>query len=133
MEETDRLIIFDGVCGLCHTWVRLVIRYDRHTLFRFTSIQSSEGQKALRKMNLSGGGMDSVLYVENGQVYQKSLAFLRIARLLPFPARLLCAFSLIPCPIRDAAYDFIAKSRYRLFGKREECMLTKGEFKDRFL
>lgn len=133
MQTPDRLIIIDGDCGLCHGWVRFVIRFDRLGIFKFTSIQSDKGQVSLKRLRLAADCLETMVYVENNIVFTKSMAFLRIVRLLPFPAKLLYVFYIIPGFVRDFFYDYIAANRYRLFGRRDECALKDGKFNDRFI
>lgn len=133
MKNIDKLIVFDGACGLCHAWVRFVIRHDNCRIFKFTSMQSDTGQIVLRHFNLPTDSFETMLYVENDVAYEKSIAALKIIRLLPLPMRLLSCMSIFPRFMRDFVYDRIACNRYKLFGTRDECSLVEGLDKDRFL
>lgn len=133
MNNHDKLIIFDGACGLCHAWVRFVIRHDKHRVFKYTSMQSDKGQVVLKHFNLPTYSFETMLYVEDDIVYVKSLAFLKIVRLLPLPVKLLSCLTIFPRPLRDFVYDRIAGNRYKLFGTRDECSLLEGLDKDKFL
>lgn len=133
ISTSDKLIIFDGVCGLCHAWVRYVIRHDNKGDFKFTSMQSEKGQAMLKQLNMSVSRRETMLYVENDIAYEKSVAFLKIVRHLRFPVNLLSCLTVFPRCLRDYIYDRFAQNRYRLFGVRDECLLTQGDAKDRFL
>ena len=127
------LIVFDGACGLCHAWVRFVLRHDKRGVFKFTSMQSDKGQAILRQYRSPTDCLATMLYIENGLVWDKSRAFLKIVGQLPMPVRLLLCFSIIPRPLRDLVYDQIANNRYRLFGQRDICELMDTKNRQRFL
>ena len=116
------VILFDGVCNLCNSSVQFVIRRDRRARFKFAPLQS-QGEAA----------GDSIVLVDNGRRYTRSTAALRIARHLDFPWNLAYALIVVPRPLRDAAYDFIARRRYRWFGRRDVCMTPTPELRSRFL
>lgn len=132
-SSCDKVILFDGQCKLCNVWIRFVIRHDKNHVFKFTSMQSDKGQAILKHFNMSLEFFDTMLYVENKVAYEKSTAFLRVVRLLPFPANLLSCFMIFSGRFRDRVYDHIARNRYKLFGKYEQCLLPEEMGKDRFL
>ena len=125
------IILFDGVCNLCINSVQFVIERDKKRQFRFASLQSNIGKKYQEKAGLSDLG--TVLLVENGNIYQKSSAALRIARRLDGLWALLFIFIIIPPFIRNAVYDYIARNRYRWFGKQDSCWLPTPDLKVLFL
>jgi predicted DCC family thiol-disulfide oxidoreductase YuxK len=131
------LILFDGVCNLCNGFVQFVIRHDPAGRFRFAALQSAAGQAVLAKHGFDAAAIahepDSVLLELNGQLYSHSEAVLRIARELGGPWRLLLAGYVLPRAWRDAAYRFVARHRYRWFGRQESCWLPTPELKARFL
>jgi len=127
------VVLFDGVCNLCNGSVQFIIAHDPHANFRFAALQSDAAQRLLRESGARGPLPDSVILVAQGQVYTRSSAALRIVRRLAFPWPLLYAFIVVPSPLRDIAYDFIARNRYKWFGKRESCMLPTPELRTRFL
>ena len=133
MEDNKSLLLFDGVCNLCNSSVQFILLRDKKDRFRFASLQSDYGQNLLREHNLPTETFNSLVLVENGKVYKKSTAALRIARKLKGLWPLLFAFIIIPPFIRNFVYDIIAKNRYRWFGKKEECMLPRPEWKQKFL
>jgi predicted DCC family thiol-disulfide oxidoreductase YuxK len=129
-----KIILFDGVCNLCNGAVQWIIRRDSLDTFRFASLQSAVGQELTRARQIDTGQVDSIILIDPGVAfYIKSDAALEIARglkgyrLLPF------LFGWIPKSIRDAMYDLVARNRYRLFGKKQECMVPTPELKARFL
>ena len=122
------VILFDGVCNLCHGAVQFIIRRDRAARFRFASLQSEPGRRLA-----AGPAPDSILLIENGLCYDRSTAALRIARRLDGAWPLLYAFIVIPRPLRDALYAWIARHRYRWFGRLDACPLPSPEWETRFL
>ncbi len=129
----DRLILFDGQCALCHTWVRFVLRFDHAQRFRFTALQSPTGQQILDNHQLTRDHFDTFWYLEHGTLYSKSRAALRIIRQLPLPIKLLFMVAIIPTPMLDRLYDLLAQRRYALFGSKDLCALTESTHQDRFI
>jgi predicted DCC family thiol-disulfide oxidoreductase YuxK len=126
------VVLFDGVCNLCNSFVRLVVRHDEAGVFRFAPLQSDIGQELLERHGLETAEFDSVVLVEAGECYTKSTAALRVCRRLDFPLSLLGPFLALPKVVRDPVYDLIATHRYRLFGKSDECQLPDPEVRERF-
>lgn len=131
--DAPPLILFDGVCNLCSGAVQFVLRRDRAARFRFASLQSAAGQRELARAGVLGKVPDSIVLLAGGRVRVKSAAALAIARGLRFPWPLLSVFWLVPFPLRDLVYDWIARNRYRWFGKRDECWVPTAELRSRFL
>jgi len=137
------IVLFDGVCNFCNSSVNFVIEHDREGYFKFAPLQSEEGRKLADSTGLisktpgAGGDgsrpVDSMVLVENNKAFTRSTAALRIVRRLGFPWSLLYGFIVVPRAIRDYFYDLFAHYRYRLFGKKEECMLPTPEVRGRFL
>ena len=127
------LIIFDGVCHLCNASVAFIIRRDPRGVFSFTPLQGDLAQQILRDVPAQVKNADSVLLIENGRVYDRSEAALRICRRLPWPWNWIWVLRLIPKGIRDSVYGLVARNRYRWFGRSEACMMPRTEWKDRFL
>jgi predicted DCC family thiol-disulfide oxidoreductase YuxK len=133
VDELDSpVVLFDGVCNLCNSFVRLVVRHDETGVFRFAPLQSEVGQELLARHGLATEEFDSVVLVEDGEWYTKSTAALRVCRRLDRPLSLLGPFLYVPSLIRDPVYDLIARYRYRLFGKSEECQIPAPEIRERF-
>lgn len=129
-----QLILFDGVCNLCNTSVQFVIQNDKKNQFVFAALESSIGQKIINHYNIDTSKLDSILlYSRENGLSIKSTAALTIAKQLNSPVNLLSLFLVIPSFIRDTVYDFIAKNRYKWFGKKEVCMIPTPELKSKFL
>jgi predicted DCC family thiol-disulfide oxidoreductase YuxK len=121
------------VCNLCNCAVKCIIRIDKKERIRFAPIQSVPGQSLLKKSSIDSNVIDSVVYLSGGRVFLKSSAVLHLLKDIGGAWKILFGFIIIPRFIRDFFYDLIAKSRYRVFGKRESCMLPSDEIKRRFL
>lgn len=129
----EAVVLFDGVCNLCSASVRFIIKRDKKSRFRFAPLQSSYAAALFKRLNFDSTGVDSIVLCENGNLYVRSTAALRIARHLGGWWSLLYVFMLVPPFIRDAVYDFVARNRYGWFGKKDYCALPTPEMKERFL
>jgi len=127
------VVLFDGVCNLCSGSVQLIIERDPEARFRFASLQSEAGQRLQAEHGIDPQDLNSVLLIEDGRWFKESDAALRIAGRLRGAWRLLAAFRLVPRPLRDLVYRFIARNRYRWFGKTESCWLPTPDLRSRFL
>jgi len=125
------VLLFDGVCTLCNGVVHFVIDRDPSGRFQFAALQSDAGRRLLS--GLPQPLPDSFVLFENGRVFTRSAAALRIARGLPFPWPVAWALIIVPRPVRDWAYDVVARHRYRWFGRRDTCMVPTLEQRARFL
>jgi len=125
------IILFDGVCNLCNASVNFILRFEKKNLLKFASIQSESGQKLISKFS-NQLISDSVLLIEDGVLYQKSDAALKIARYLKY-FWILYYFIYFPHWLRNPLYNWIARNRYSWFGKRDECRLPGEDLRDRFL
>jgi predicted DCC family thiol-disulfide oxidoreductase YuxK len=126
-------ILFDGVCNLCNASVNFVIDRDPAGYFRFGALQSEEGRSLLASLSYPGNYLDSILLVENGEVFRDSDAAVRIAKHLAGAWSMLYHFRWIPRPVRDGVYRWVARNRYRWFGRRDVCRIPTPELKARFL
>lgn len=131
--KTRKIILFDGICNLCNQSVQFVIEHDSKNQFRFASLQSDFGQDFLKKNKLEATQFDSIVFIEDDQFYTKSSAALKIAKYLDGLTSWLTIFMIVPKPLRDIVYSFIAKNRYRWFGKNESCWLPTKELKAKFI
>jgi predicted DCC family thiol-disulfide oxidoreductase YuxK len=127
------VILFDGVCNFCDSAVNFVLKQDKKGVFRFAPLQSEAGQKLLQQFNLSTKDFDSFVLIDKGKVYKKSSASLQVMNKLPWYWKEVQIFRIIPAIFRDAIYDFIAKNRYKWFGKKDQCMVPTPEIRSRFL
>jgi predicted DCC family thiol-disulfide oxidoreductase YuxK len=126
------VILFDGVCNLCSSSVQFVIKRDKKDVFRFASLQSSFGQALLKNNNMPTIGFNSFILFDRKKIYTKSTGALMVAKKLGGVLSLLYFFIIIPSFIRDSIYDFIARNRYKWFGKKEECWIPTDELKNKF-
>ncbi len=131
--EKKPIILFDGVCNLCNTAIQFVIKHDPKEIFVFASLQSDIGQQILKDNNLPLQQLNSFVLLQNGIIYTKSSAALKVAQQLSGIWKTLYIFNIVPKFIRDGVYGFIAKNRYKWFGKNESCPLPSPQLKQRFL
>jgi predicted DCC family thiol-disulfide oxidoreductase YuxK len=123
---------FDGVCNLCNGTVNFLIDRDRRSRLRFAPLQGSTFA-ALAASHPELGGIDSFVLQEGDRVHVRSSAAVRILMALGGPWRLAGALLAVPRPLRDRLYDFVARRRYRWFGKRDSCRMPTPELRARFL
>lgn len=131
--KNKNIILFDGICNLCNSSVQFIIKHDKKQRFLFTSLQSDAARELLLQFPSKKNKMNSLLYIENNKIYDKSNAALQIIKHLNTPLNWLFTFVIIPKTVRDYLYNFIAKNRYKWFGKKECCMIPSPELKERFL
>lgn len=127
------ILLFDGVCNLCNGLVQFVIPRDPEGKIRFASLQSEVARDLLGERGLPTDSLESVVLVEGDEHYTKSAAAIRLAEHLGGAYALLSPFRVVPRPIRDAMYDFVAEHRYEWFGQRDQCMLPPPGVESRFL
>jgi predicted DCC family thiol-disulfide oxidoreductase YuxK len=127
------VILFDGVCNLCNASVLFIIDRDPRGHFAFAPLQSEYAAALLREHGRQGDALATVLLIEDGRVYDRSSAALRIARRLSGLWPLLSVFRIVPRPLRDLAYDRLARHRYRWFGRTEACRVPTPDLRNRFL
>jgi predicted DCC family thiol-disulfide oxidoreductase YuxK len=133
IEPARSVVLFDGICNLCNGMVTFVIARDPGARFAFGALQSEAARTLLQGVSAPEPLPDSVVLLEDGRVYTKSTAALRIARGLRFPWPLTSAFFAVPRPLRDWLYDVVARNRYRWFGQRAVCMMPTAELQRRFI
>ncbi|MCX2477041.1 DCC1-like thiol-disulfide oxidoreductase family protein [Pedobacter sp. MC2016-05] len=129
----ERIIFFDGVCNLCNASVQFAIERDKKNLFKFTALQGEYAKAFLPKLNVDLSQLNSIILLEDGQLYTKSTAALKIARKLNGLWPILYVFILVPKFIRDWFYDIIAKNRYKWWGRQESCWLPTAELRQKFI
>lgn len=131
--QYKRVIVFDGVCNFCNAFVSFVLNRDRTALFKFGTLQSQPAQLILKQMDLPTEDYETFLLLENGIIFTKSTAALRILRALPGYWSWLYAFIIIPRPVRDFVYSVIARYRYRWMGKSDTCRVPSPQERARFI
>lgn len=127
------IVLFDGVCNFCNSSVNFVMRKDNSDYFRFLPLQSDKGKSIVSKFNLDPENLQTVILLERGRVYTKSTAAIRIARKLRGGWKLFYGFVIVPAFIRDVMYNFVARNRYKWWGKRDVCMVPTPDVKNKFL
>lgn len=127
------IILFDGVCNLCNRTIDFIIRTDKNDYFRFAPLQSEAGKSLLEKYQLSFQENESVVLIESGKAYRKSDAACRVMKHLPGIWKILSWGVIVPKPIRDGIYDYIAGHRYRWFGTSNTCRVPSPEEAAKFL
>jgi predicted DCC family thiol-disulfide oxidoreductase YuxK len=129
----QNLILFDGVCNFCNSAVQLVLAIDRQQIFKFAAIQSELGQQLYRQHGLDPNDIQTLMLVDGNQALTKSAAVLAVLSRLEGGWQLLTAFQALPPPLRDWAYSEFARQRFRLFGRRDTCMVPTPEVRARFV
>jgi predicted DCC family thiol-disulfide oxidoreductase YuxK len=127
------IVLFDGVCNLCNSSVQFIIKHDKQNRFKFAALQSEIGVELTKKHKIDVAKTDSIILIKNEKHFIKSSAVLRIAKELSGAYPLFFAFLIIPSFIRNLVYDYIARNRYKWYGKKESCMTPTQELKDKFL
>ena len=133
MIESHKIILFDGVCNLCNGAINYVIKRDPNNVFKFAALQSEIGQELTAKFKIDGSKIDSIILIDGDKHYEKSTAALYIAKHLSGAYPLLFGFIIVPKFIRNAVYDYVARNRYKWFGKKDKCMIPTAELKNKFL
>jgi len=134
LPRDKKILLFDGVCNLCDNTVQFIIRHDKKDVFRFVALQSELGQQILKHIGVDSSKTDSIILYEPGNAYYyKAEAAIRIAKILGSYFSLLGIFSILPKGLSNKVYDYVAKNRYKWYGKKEECMIPTPEMKSKFL
>lgn len=127
------LIVFDGECVLCSGFFRFMLRHDRRNRFFFATAQGAVGQRLYAAMGLPLTEFETNLVLVDGVIHQRLDAFFAAMRAIGWPWRALTVFSVIPAPLKDAAYHRLARNRYRLFGRYDTCLVPDAAIRARFL
>jgi predicted DCC family thiol-disulfide oxidoreductase YuxK len=135
IPNNKQLILFDGVCNLCNSSVLYVIKRDSKNKFLFAPLESNIGKDIIKKFKIDTEKTDSILLYNPviDKLTNKSTAALLIASRLGFATNLLSVFIIVPAFIRNWIYNYIAKNRYKWYGKKESCMIPTPELKSKFL
>lgn len=130
MSDRHPIVAFDGVCNLCNGYINWLIKRDRKKVFRYTTLQSDTGQIFQSE---AGANLDSVILAYKGKIYTLSDVALECMLILGGGWRVLSYFTILPKGFRDSIYHFIAKNRYKWFGKKDVCMMPSPEMRELFL
>lgn len=134
LPKGKKIILFDGVCNLCDTSIQYVIKKDKKDTFRFAAIQSDLGQRIIKHIGINSLHIDSVILYEPGiAYYYKSSALVEITKELSGFFSRASVFRILPITIRDYIYDYVAKNRYKWYGKKDSCLMPSAELQDKFL
>ncbi len=134
MASAKKIILFDGVCNLCNRTIQRIIKRDAQDIFRFAAVQSEIGKKLVLERNIDTSRVDSIILIEPGIAYYlKSDAALKIGRHLKGYRTISNILILIPRGLRNIIYDFVARNRYKWYGKQDQCMVPTPELKAKFL
>jgi len=135
IPKHKKLILFDGVCNLCNSSVQYIIKNDKKNRFMFAPLQSEAGKQIIEKFNIDTTQVDSIILYnpDKDNINYKSTAALKVASQLGFPTNILSVFLIIPSFISNWVYDYIAKNRYKWYGKKDACMIPTPELKSKFL
>lgn len=132
-DATSAILLFDGVCELCDQSVQFVLKRDPKGHFKFASLQSQTGKALLKQYHLSPLNLETMVLIENGRAYTYSTASLRVVRHLSGAWSFCYGFILVPPCIRNAIYRWVARNRYRWFGKKVACRMPTPDERARFL
>lgn len=134
LPKNKKIILFDGVCNLCDAAVQFIIKHDKKDIFRFIALQSDLGQEIIKHIGIDTKNIDSIILYQPGiAYYYKSEAVLEIAKSLGGIFYLGTLFSIFPTSLNNNVYDYIAKNRYKWYGKKESCLIPTKELQAKFL
>lgn len=135
MNQTDHtsIILFDGICNLCNGAVQFLLKRDKKEQFIFASLQSDAAKNILLQYNVKKLALDSIIFIEDDKVYQKSTAVLKICKNLNWPWKVISYARFLPLSFRDNTYDYVAKHRYKWFGRKGTCIMMIPKYKNRFI
>ena len=134
LPKDKKIILFDGVCNLCDSAVQFIIKHDKSDIYRFISLQSNLGQEITTYLGINSENLSSlILYLPGFAYYHKSQAVFEIAKDLGGIYSLSTIFSMLPTSFTDYMYDYIARNRYKWYGKKESCMLPTDKLNAKIL
>ena len=134
IPKDKKIILFDGVCNLCDSAVQFIIKHDANDIFRFVALQSDLGQEIIKHLGIDTQKTDSIILYQPGFAYHyKSEAAFEIAKHLGGIFYLASLFSVLPNSFNNSIYDYIAKNRYKWYGKKETCLIPTKELQAKFL
>lgn len=134
LTEDKKIVLFDGVCNFCNASVRFIIKRDKKNVFRFAPLESKLGQELTNERGIDTSQIDSIILIDPGNAYYiKSTAALEISKGLNglYPA--LSLLLVLPESFRNLIYDFVARNRYKWFGKSETCPMPTEDEQSKFL
>lgn len=132
MTTTGPVLLFDGVCNFCNSTVHFILAHEARPEIRFASLQSDVARETVRARGLPGD-ISTIVFIDGDRAWIRSAAVVQVLRRLRLPWSLLAILWVVPRPLRDAGYAIFARLRYRLFGRRDTCMIPTPELRARFL
>lgn len=133
MENNTPILLFDGYCNFCNSTVQFILKHEKKHLIKFCALQSNIGKSLLQKYHINPEKIDSIVFIEHDIAFVKSDAALRLSKHLKSIYPMTYGFIIIPKIIRNWGYEYIAKNRYKWFGKSESCYIPNEQEKQRFL
>ena len=127
------ILLFDGHCNLCNAWVQFIVKRNPAKTIRFASLQSNAGRALLAEHKIAQDYLDSLVVIEEERFSVSSSAALRTLSYLSTWESQLKLLLVLQRPLRDLVYRFVARYRYKWFGRREQCMIPTAELNERFL
>jgi predicted DCC family thiol-disulfide oxidoreductase YuxK len=128
------IVLFDGLCNFCNTTVLKIIKYDKRNQLKFSSLQSEFGKKMLKLHNMEEDDLSTIVFIKNDQeVYKETTAVIEIIKLLEGKPKILLIFRIMPQKIRDYFYRVFSRNRYKLFGKKDSCIMPPLEIRNKFI
>jgi len=136
--EGAHLVLYDGVCGLCSRLLQFLYQHDRRAVFAFAPLQSAVGRTMVRRFGGNPDELASFHVVANyradhPQMFSRSSAALFVAGELGWPWKMAVLMRILPASILDHVYNVVARNRYRVFGRYDQCVMPRPEFRDRFI
>jgi predicted DCC family thiol-disulfide oxidoreductase YuxK len=137
-SQGTHLVLYDGVCGLCNRLLQFLLKHDHRRVFSFASLQSATGRAMVTRWGGNPEELSSFYVIadfrtQNARAVTKSDAALFVARQLGWPWKALRAGGVLPRALRNRVYDAIARSRYQIFGRYDQCLLPQAEHRSRFV
>ena len=133
LTQGRNVIVFDGVCVFCNAWVAFVLKHDRQQEFSFVVAQSDLGEMLYSRLGLKSNDYDTFIVITDGQIGTSLDGVLTVLRRFGWPWRAFSIAGVLPKFAKDAFYNLIARNRYRLFGRREACMIPPPQDRARFI
>ena len=138
VTEATHLVLYDGVCGLCSSLLQFLLTHDRRGVFAFASLQSTTGRAAVERLDGDPADLTSFYVLANyrtrhSRMFARSKAALFVAGQLGWPWKAAVIARVLPSAVLDRGYDVVARNRYRVFGRFEQCLPSRPEFRGRFV
>lgn len=133
LADGHPIIVFDGHCALCSGWANFVLRFDRRARYRLLAAQSPLGRALYLHYGLDARDYTTNLLIEDGLAWFKSEGCIRMAQGLGFPWSLAALLRILPLRLRDRLYEWVARNRFRIAGRREVCYAPAAAYRNRFL